>query len=51
MKLTLQRNIEGLHAPVRLLMERKIVSSVRLSFSLFSSTPGLILCKSDPTHA
>ncbi|KIM84723.1 hypothetical protein PILCRDRAFT_96799 [Piloderma croceum F 1598] len=27
MKLTLQRNIEGLHAPVRLLMERKIVSS------------------------
>jgi Proteasome maturation factor UMP1 len=34
MKLTLQRNIEGLHAPVRLLMERKIVSSVRLSLSL-----------------
>lgn len=29
MKLTLQRNLYGMHAPVRLLMERKIVSRVR----------------------
>lgn len=28
MKLTLQRNLYGIHAPVRLLMERKIVSRV-----------------------
>lgn len=28
LKLTMQRNIDGLHAPVRLLMERKIVSSM-----------------------
>jgi proteasome maturation protein len=27
LKLTLQRNIDGLHAPIRLLMERKIVSA------------------------
>ncbi|KZT22123.1 proteasome maturation factor UMP1 [Neolentinus lepideus HHB14362 ss-1] len=28
LKLTVQRNVYGLHAPVRLLMERKIVSSM-----------------------
>jgi proteasome maturation protein len=29
LKLTLQRNLYGLHAPVRHLMEREIVSAVR----------------------
>lgn len=32
LKLTLQRNLYGMHAPVRLLMERKIVSSVRICY-------------------
>lgn len=30
LKLTLQRNLFGLHAPIRTLMEREIVSSVPL---------------------
>jgi len=37
MKLTMQRNIFGIHAPVRQLMERKIVAFVGINFSPPSS--------------
>jgi hypothetical protein len=33
MKLIMQRNIFGIHAPVRQLMERKIVAFVGINFS------------------
>jgi Proteasome maturation factor UMP1 len=35
MKLTMLRNAFGMHAPIRLLMERKIVGSVNISFLSF----------------
>lgn len=38
-KLTVQRNIYGMHAPMRLLMERKIVTSVGLTFKITMSFP------------
>jgi proteasome maturation protein len=30
LKLTMARNVYGIHAPIRLLMERKLVSRVRV---------------------
>jgi hypothetical protein len=42
LRLNIQRNVWGIHAPMRLLMERKLVSRVRLRLSNLSSLSPLI---------
>ncbi len=41
LKLTMQRNVYGLHAPMRLLMERRIVADVR---NIIISTSSFLTC-------
>jgi proteasome maturation protein len=51
LKLTLQRNIYGMHAPVRLLMERKIVSRVRNACQSSSPMSRTHKHSIEPAHA
>jgi proteasome maturation protein len=48
LKLTMQRNIYGVHAPIRLLMERKIVSRVCSYFCMLSKDAHV---RSESPHA
>jgi hypothetical protein len=50
LKLSMQRNIYGLHAPMRSLMERKIVADVTLPFLCFASFLTSSYLGSTPSH-